>query len=528
VSRTRRILGGATVGYAHQAAVILLGLWLTPFLLHRVGQREYGLWLVAGQLLGYLVLLDLGVLAILPREVAHASGQSGIEGAGDRIAGLIAQVRKIVRWQLPGLAVACALMWWFLPAQWVALKWPLLPVFVAFLALYPLRVLSAALQGVQDLSFLATGQMAGWALGTAVTIALVVAGYGLYALVLGWIVTLTVPAVAAWWRARQLWPDARSARDSRPVRQYFNRSIWVSAGQISQALLAGSDVLLLGTILGPVAVVPYACTGKLVTVFANHPQLLMHVAQPALTELRGLGSRERLRIVATALTQAMLMMSGALIVAILPVNHYFVNWWVGPGQYGGWWLTVAFAGMMLVRHWNVATTFTLFCFGYERQLAFTALADGVVTVATTALFAWKWGPIGAPIGSMIGAVTVSLPLNVRSVAHEMGVPIRSFLGTIMPLLGRIVAIGAAAAIVSIWLSGRSFGTVLLLLIPTVALYGVAVVPLAWNGPVGPYLRMALQMNRRDNPTPAGWQRTVGKFSGRLDRWFVQLLDTKQG
>ena len=47
-------MSGTGIAYAHQAAVILLGLWLTPFLLARVGQRELGLWLVAGQVLGYL------------------------------------------------------------------------------------------------------------------------------------------------------------------------------------------------------------------------------------------------------------------------------------------------------------------------------------------------------------------------------------------------------------------------------------------------------------------------------------------
>lgn len=501
MSRTRRILGGAGIGYVHQAAIILLGLWLTPFLLQRVGQREYGLWLVAGQLLGYLMLLDLGVLAILPREVASLSGQPGIGSeAADRIASLIAQVRTIVRWQLPVLAVACALVWWFLPPAWVGLKWPLVLVFVAFLALYPLRVLSAALQGIQDLLFLAKSQMAGWALGTGITVALIIGGKGLYALVLGWIVTLAVPAGAAWFRARRLWPDMASRHQVRPAGQYFRRSIWVSAGQLAQVLLAGSDVLLLGSMLGPAAVVPYACTGKLVSVFANHPQLLMHVAQPALTELRASASRERLAKVATALTQAMLMMSGALIVIILPVNHYFVQWWVGPAQYGGWWLTVAFAGMMLLRHWNVATVYTLFCFGYERQISLTSLADGIVTVVATVLLVWKWGLIGAPLGSMIGVVTVSLPLNLRSVAGEMGLTVRVFLGTISPLFIRIVAIGTAAAGGSIWLPRQTLGGAILLLIPTTALYAAAVLPLALNGPVGPYLRMALPGIRRDHPT----------------------------
>jgi len=67
------MLGGTGIAYGHQAAIVLVGIWLTPFLLHRLGQHHLGLWLVAGQLLGYLALLDLGVIAILPREVAFAS-----------------------------------------------------------------------------------------------------------------------------------------------------------------------------------------------------------------------------------------------------------------------------------------------------------------------------------------------------------------------------------------------------------------------------------------------------------------------
>jgi O-antigen/teichoic acid export membrane protein len=511
MSRTRRILGGTTISYVHQAVVILVGLWLTPFLLRRVGQHEYGLWLVAGQLLGYLALLDLGVIAILPREVAFASGLPDAQAVNDRIASLVAQVRRIVRWQVPALAIACAFVWWFLPAQWTSMRWPLALVFVAFIALYPLRIVSAVLQGAQDLPFLAKSQLIGWAVGTVITIALVIAGTGLFALVVGWTVTLTIPAVAAWWRVRQLWPGMSAPSDSGPVRQYFNRSIWVSVAQIAQVLLAGSDVLLLGQILGATAVVPYACTGKLVTVFANHPQLLMHAAQPALTELRASASKERLATVATALTQTMLMMSGALAVAILAVNHFFVDWWVGPAQYGGWWLTVAFTVMMLLRHWNVATVYTLFCFGYERQLSLTSLADGVVTVIATALAVWKWGLIGAPIGSIVGVATVSLPFNVRSVASEMGLGVGAFLKTSAPLSIRIVVIGAAAAAGSAWFPS-SFTGALLVALPIVALYAATMLPLAWNGPVGPYLRMAL---------PKGWDNSAPAA------WFLQDLTSKQ-
>jgi O-antigen/teichoic acid export membrane protein len=528
MSRTRRIFGGTSFGSVHQAAVTITGLWLTPFLLHRVGQHQYGLWLVAGQLLAYLTLLDLGVIGILPREVAFASGQPGLGNANERIAGLIAQVRQIVRWQLPVLSVACGLVWWFLPAEWSLMRWPLALVFVAFIALYPLRILTAALQGVQELPFLAKSQLVGWSAGTIVTLALVLAGKGLYSLVIGWAVTTAIPAGAAWWRARHLWGDAPPVNQSEPVRPYFQRSIWVSVGQIAQALLAGSDVLLLGKMLGPAAIVPYACTGKLVTVFANHPQLLMHVAQPALSELRVSESRARLATVATALTQAMLMMSGALLVVILAANHYFVNWWVGPTQYGGWKLSLAFAAMMLLRHWNIAVIYTLFCFGYERQISLTSLGDGVVTAVGTVLLVSRLGPIGAPLASMLGLLTVSLPFNLRSVAHEMGLTVRSFLSTLLPLFMRIVAISAAAALGSAWIGGSSLGGTLVLLVLVATAYAAATVPIAWKGPVGPYLRMALPMVGRGNPISTGTEGPVARPGGMLDRWRVQLLNTKQG
>jgi O-antigen/teichoic acid export membrane protein len=284
--------------------------------------------------------------------------------------------------------------------------------------------------------------------------------------------------------------------------QYFKRSIWVSVGQIAQVLLAGSDVLIIGKLLGPEAVVPYVCTGKLVAVFANHPQLLMHAAQPALSELRASASRARLSTIATALTQCMLLMSGGLAVVILAINHSFVAWWVGPTQFGGWSLTLAFVVMMLLRHLNVATVYTLFCFGYERQISLTSLVDGIVTVALGSLLLWKWGPIGVPVAAIVSVVIVSLPLNVRSTMREMGVSTRWFADTLRPLVLRVAGIGAAAGLASMWVVNASFAGVLVLLVPTAAVYLAVTLPIAWNGPVGPYLRMALPFLDRQNPQPA--------------------------
>jgi O-antigen/teichoic acid export membrane protein len=334
--------------------------------------------------------------------------------------------------------------------------------------------------------------MIGWAAGTAVSVLLVLVGLRLPALVAGWSVTLLLPALAASRRLRQSLTPTDSVAGPAPA-DYVQRSLWVSAGQLGQVFLSGSDVLVIGKLLGAAAVVPYACTAKLVTIFANHPQLLIHAAQPAIAELRSNGSRERLRHVAQALTQGMLLMSGALVVTVIAANQFFVTWWVGPTQYGGLPLTLALAAMMLIRHWNVATIYTLFCFGYERQLSLVALADGVVTLGGTALLVPTLGVIGAPIASALGAVVIGLPLNLRSAAREMDVSLTGFIKPSLPLIATICAVVALAVGTTRWVDGSHFVTAAAAVAAVLIVYAVAMIPFVMLGPLRPYADTAWSM-----------------------------------
>src|SRR5256885_15283659 len=108
MSRTTRIIGAIGLGYLGQAVTVLVGLWLTPFLLHQPGQRDYGLWLLALQMTAYLSLLDLGVVALLPRETAYAIGRSGgvrstielplLIGPPFRIGLFHGRISSLIRW----------------------------------------------------------------------------------------------------------------------------------------------------------------------------------------------------------------------------------------------------------------------------------------------------------------------------------------------------------------------------------------------------------------------------------------------
>ena len=164
------------------------------------------------------MLLDLGVVALAPRETAFATGRA-IGGSADETALIFARFRSIVRWQVIPAALVCALAWWAVSLRWPDLTWPLATILAAFLAAFPSRLYRATLHGLQDLTYLGKIQLAAWTAGTVVTISLVLAGAGLIALAAGWVATQFVTSVACGLRLRRQFGAIWNARGSGPSRR---------------------------------------------------------------------------------------------------------------------------------------------------------------------------------------------------------------------------------------------------------------------------------------------------------------------
>jgi O-antigen/teichoic acid export membrane protein len=275
------------------------------------------------------------------------------------------------------------------------------------------------------------------------------------------------------------------------ARTHLGKGFWVSVAQIAQVLLNGTDILILGRVLGPLAVVPYACTGKLIGVLSNQPQMLMQSAGPALSELKMSETRQRLFQVCTALSQAMLMVSGAVVCIVLSVNQAFVNWWVGENQYAGGLVSVLLLTGMLLRHLNTTAVYSIFCFGYERRISMTTLLDGAVTVCGALVFVPLLGAAGAPLGTILGVVFISLPLNLSALARESDVSLALLLSQHWPWFWRFSILAAAAWVSTEMFTPRGILGIVVVAMLTGLAYLLMMLPLALRGQLGLYVRPRL-------------------------------------
>ena len=493
MSRSRRFLGGISLAYLNQAAVMLTGLWLARFYLKHLGQHDYGLWLAGSQLLAYLMLMDFGIVALLPREVAYATGRAG---AGEpEISPILGESARVVLLQTPVVALGALLLWLTVPAAWAPLKMPLFWVLLAFTATFPMRIFAATLEGLQDLAFLGTVQFFAWGANVLTSVLLISNGWGLEALAVGWIAFQAVTTASAITRLRRRFPWALPATlpklDRAQIFTFFRRGFWLSVAQIAQSLLSGTDLLILTYVMGPSVAVVYSLTGKLVNVLSNQPQLLMNAASPAISELKATGNQPRLLVVSICLTRVMMIASGMVACVVLAVNERFVTYWVGKAEYGGFVLTCLLLAAMLVRHLNHTLVASLICYGKEKRISLTTFSDGVLTLGTSVIAIHLFGLIGAPIGSLLGASLVSVPRNLTGLAHEMGVRPMVLLSSLLPWFWRFLLAAAVAQFVRklplLQTVPGFFG-----LAAAVGIgYGLLVLPLFFREPLDQYTRPLL-------------------------------------
>jgi O-antigen/teichoic acid export membrane protein len=494
MSRSRSFLGGALFAYVYQAALMLVGLWLTPFYIHTLGVRDYGIWLVGLQVLNFLLLCDFGVIVVTPRDVANASGIEHSEPACGEVARVMGQTLKVVLAQTGVIAPVALGLFFLRPAHDAELRGPVGLILAVFVVSYPLRVFPAVLQGLQDLKFLGQLRLALWGISTALVVGMLLSGARFYALAGGWCVQQMGHDLVALIRLRRSRPDLVSAeiwRSAGPLRwRWFLRGFWVNVNQLATQLSAGSDLLIVGRSINAATVVVYSSTNKLITVLQNQPQILASVALPGISHMKTSESRERILQATTSLTQAMLLLAGGVFCIILAVNQQFVTWWLGAHFFGGMALTAILLLTFLLRQADYTLAVTLFAFGHEKWLSIKALIDGALSVSLAFLLVRYWGMAGVALGFLCGAALVSLPADFFLLTRTLETPFRELSRPYLPYLWRFAVVSAAALAIRNWLGAPNLAHILVSSLIAGLVYLLLVMPYVWTTPLRGYIQTA--------------------------------------
>ena len=450
----------------HTLVTLATGVLAIRLLTQHVARAEYGFWVMAGSIGGYLLIVQRGTAAALMRASAQAWSRQDREAAERSFHLLLSLLGMYLALGVPVSAAAAWAMGLAYGGAVVALSfWTFFSVCGSMM----LAALSAYLGG---LGWFALGRviMMGSAAAslalTLVCVRLQAALWILAALQGGATFAMASAAfVAALWRLRGLSrPTLRVAGGKATLRLLASSGGFLLA-DLGFMIAYQSDSILVGTLLGPAQVVPLSLlqriAGTLQTLLgAQNAPLLPHL-------MRLHAASEHAEIKAVYLTQMRRFAGVAVIFAwgLCCCARDLVAVWVGPGLYAGPVVNLCVAAAFLTVALYRPAGLVLCAMGEERRCGLHAIAEAVVNVILSIVLLSRMGVAGTVLATTVSQIFVThLPLAAR-LHRKLGLTPRAYF----------------ASVVRAWLPGFAIlaaATPLILLGPHVLVWRVGLAGLA--------------------------------------------------
>ena len=448
----------ASFGYVQYGLAIVSGLVLVPLTIHHLGTRSYGLWLASGELLAYAAMVDLGVVGVLPWMLAEADGRH------DRTAMRALVVNGLVVGAVVGVAYAllASILWLVLPsvlsltpADRRAVGAPLALLVAALTIAYPLRVFSAVVAGLQDVSFNGWLSVTQAMVGIVVTAVMLQSGYGLFALAAASALSSLLVGFGALARTIIIAPDLLRGwplPSGAAVRSLLSNGLGVWFGACGWQLLSASNALVMTALGRPEWVAIYACTSKLTSMATQLAWVTPDAGLIGLAQVHGEGrGAARLRPLVLMLLRIHLVLSGGAAVGLLTFNPAFVVRWVGAPLFGGGALNALLAVGIVVSSFVHGLLSAAAVVGRRIHVGTVTLVSGALQVAAACGLGQIFGMSGiAAAGLLIGLLT-TVPAGVRLLASPTALTLGElWTALVRPWTGRALPILAVAAAAGLW------------------------------------------------------------------------------
>jgi O-antigen/teichoic acid export membrane protein len=452
--RSSLILRAVTTSWVAVMANAAVGLLLTPYVLHHIGDEAFGLWVLVVTLVGYYGFLDGGVRSSILRYTSRSRALGDQQSAKEVVATAFYYYLCVCALVILGtyLSVSATSRFFGVHNQllgaFTSLFW--LAGVVQGLSL-PLAVFSASLEGAGRYDQVYVIRVVSLAVRVVAVIAVVRAGGGLFGVGAAALLSQLLAYVI------QV-PLAIRANQSLSLRpKWVRKSVFFNMlryGSISVTVFIGEKLrsciypLVIAKFLTPVAVTFFSLPVRILSLPTEGIGTMTEIVNPVSSELEARNDFAKLRELILLSVQSAFLLLAPMAAFLFIFGRELLTLWVGPYYASTY-------GLLVLLTLGMGTAATQCCvqsmlFGIERhkQLIWYRLGEGL----SIALL----GSVGLRIAGLEGfAVVIALTLLLtslilvpRHLCRIVELPLRFYLveGCLKPC---VAALPAAAAFMAL-------------------------------------------------------------------------------
>ncbi len=415
------------------AVNMVIGVFLSPFILHHLGDAAFGIWVLIFSFTGYYGLFDMGIRSSIVRYVSKFAATDDNEGISRLISTSLFSYACIGAVTMLITIVICIFLnrIFHIPAAFHSSARLLLLMVGASVALgFPLGVFGGILEGLQKFYVLNWTSIASGLLRAFLIVFFLSKGYGLLTAAA---ITVGLSLVSACIRAAIAWRELPVSLKLEYVNRRTLREIASYSGFTFLIIMAvklrfQTDEIVIGTALSAVAITYFSIGARIVDyaidVVANLAQLFV----PLSSQSDATGNMNRLRKIYIAGNRAcaftILPISALLVIA----GKSVIEVWVGAKyiapSYPVLLILIIPVTLMLAQ---AASGRILLGMGKHKTLAIVTLVEGLSNLLLSILLVRPYGIIGDALGTAIPLTCTMVFFMPRHLCGRLGLRIQTFL-----------------------------------------------------------------------------------------------------
>lgn len=462
MSVKRTIIRNTLSNWAGYGVNVIVALFLSPFVVHSLGDDAYGMWTVLVSLTGYYGLLDLGIRSGVGQYVTRYWAKGDMDG--------INRTMHTALVALSGIAIvgilATGVVVWFLP-QWFTIEGAstfetqlaMLIMGVGFTISLPMMIFGTATTARQRFDIANVIGISTRLVSAVLTVVVLRAGYGLVGLAVVDTGCKTLGYIARWIVAYRMLPGLRISLGSlsrKSIKEIGKYSVFSFLIRISEQIIRYTDVIVVGLAMTTVAITYYAIGANLLPYYLAIVNAVALTFTPYATSCDAKGDREALRNLLLKGTQVVFLLAAAIGGGLIFLGRDFLMLWMGPKYVSGEQYASSATVLAIL---TVASLFRLsqscglqVLFGM-RRVRFLALLFSIEAAANLALsivLVQFFGLIGVAVGTLL-PMTISQGIVLPTyLLHTLRVGVRAYVLRIVPgPLAMLTVMGAVS-----WVANR--------------------------------------------------------------------------
>ena len=466
---------------------VVSGIFLSPFILHHLGDEAFGLWILIFSVTGYYGLFDLGIRSSIVRYVAKYSATEEYD-----------ELNRLVNtamFSYSGIGVVAMLITLIatyyvnsifkIPPEFVGTaRWLLLMVGASVSLGFPLGVFSGILEGLQRFYALNFTNITSTILRALLIVVALRRGGGLLSVAL---VTVAFPlinglvnaAVASRHLRLQIGPQYVNRRSMRLIAGYSGMTFLII---VAGKLRFKTDAMVIGTFVSAAAITYFTIGSRLVDYSSEVVSSLAQIFIPMSSQSQAKGDVDGLRKIFVVGNRACAFIIFPITAVMTVLGKSVIEAWMGTKYVAAGYpvlLVLLYPTTLMLA--QSASGRTLWGMAKHRTWAWVVLAEGISNLILSIILVRPYGILGDAIGTAIPLSCSMIFFLPRHLCNLLGIKLRTYLSRafLLPLVLNIPLV-ACLLLMRHWFIPHRLSGLLLQFVIAGAVYAVGLGWAFWS------------------------------------------------